>query len=144
MGAAPEETPDGTGVLVADTVFTQMNALPGPIQEIVARTILSVGTASGAVPVDLTVPDSPPGAQYMALSTPDPDAPVIIYREITSDEQGLEGRWLVTTLLAPAVFRQYRRAGRMVYFPDTSTLVNLSKAEPAELNDVALRAIGEP
>lgn len=80
----------------------------------------------------------------MALSTPDPDAPVIIYREITPDDQGLDGKWLVTTLLAPAVFRQYRRAGRMVFFPDTNTLVSLSKAEPGELNDVALRAIGEP
>jgi hypothetical protein len=106
---AADDMPAATDVLVADTVLAQLDALDPPVQQIVARTIQTVGRADGAVPFSLTVPDSPPGAQYLALSTPDPNAPVIIYREITPAETSLNGRWLVTTLLSVENYLAYKQ-----------------------------------
>lgn len=128
-------------VLVADSVLAQLDALSPAVQEIVAWTIQDVGRTEGAVPVNLTVPDSPPGAEYMALSTSDPDAPVIIYRAVTSAETNLNGRWLVTTLLSAENYAKYRRIQQEFPFGDETRSQLVGSEDYGRLMDVAVRAV---
>jgi hypothetical protein len=131
------------GVLVADTVLKQMDVLDPAVQQIVARTIQTVGQENGAVPVSLTVPGSPAGAQYLALSTPDPRAPVIIYRQITPAETNLHGKWLVTTLLSAENYLTYNKLQLQRQFSGAEAMQELSVDDHGQLNRVALRAVAE-
>lgn len=112
MSAAPvSDPPVASGVLIAQTVLDRLNELAQtqPEQaEAVARAIQEVGRAPGA-PIRIDRSNGPPGAQYMALASSNPDAPVIIYRAHMPDVDEPPG-WLVTALLPAAEYRQYREA----------------------------------
>lgn len=112
MSAQPiSDPPVRSDVLVAQTVLDRLGALAEewPDQaDAVARAIQTVGKAK-PVPIRIDLPDSTPGASYMALASADPEAPVIIYRQLVPHVDDDKG-WLVTALLAPAEFRRYKEA----------------------------------
>lgn len=112
MSAAPtSDPPVASDVLVAQAVLDRLNRLAetDPDQaDAVARAIQTVGRARAA-PIRIDLPNGPPGAKYMALAPSDPDAPVIIYRALIPGVDHGSG-WLVTALLPPTEYRQYREA----------------------------------
>ena len=66
----------------------------------VNRAINSIGTVPGR---RIDLPTAPPGTPYYALRTSNPDAPVVIYRELRGDE---DGDYLVVSLMTPGQYRQ--------------------------------------
>lgn len=134
MSAAPiSDPPVASDVLVAQTVLDRLGKLAEtePEQaEAVARAIQTVGRAQAA-PIRIDLPNGPPGAKYMALAPSDPDAPVIIYRALIPDVDRRSG-WLVTALLPPTEYRQYREAERTGLLDDpmfqTLMLIGLAAA----------------
>ena len=66
----------------------------------VNRAINSIGTVPGR---RIDLPTAPPGTPYYALRTGNPDAPVVIYRELRGDE---DGDYLVVSLMTPGQYRQ--------------------------------------
>lgn len=57
---------------------------------------------SEGAPIDITVPDDPPGTRYFAVQPDNEYAPVPIYRESADGEQG---DFLVVALYPPATYR---------------------------------------
>lgn len=136
----PADVPVASNVAVAETVVRQVAALPEPQQRAVAYAIQTVGTAPGS-PVKLTVPGSPPGARYMALASPDPDAPVIVYRaKVQGHDQDAPG-WLVTTLLSADKFRLYKEAERKNLLDEPIVQSLIKGAIIGAVGYVILRAI---
>jgi hypothetical protein len=62
-------------------------------------------------PVRIEVPGAPPDRDYRAIVPPDLDVPVVIYRRLQSDD-GVDGDWLVTTLIDRDVYEEYLQAER--------------------------------
>jgi hypothetical protein len=53
------------------------------------------------------IPGAPPAEPFLAVEPENPDAPVVIYRRTTTDEQG---DWLVVSLMNPGDYHAVRRA----------------------------------
>lgn len=136
------EVPVATNVAVAETVLEQLAALPEQQQEAVAYAIQTVGTAPG-IPVKLTVPGSPQGARYMALATPNPDAPVIVYRAMVEGHDDGAPGWLVTTLLSADKFKLYKEAERKNLLDDPTVQALIKGAIVGAVGYVILRAIAD-
>lgn len=74
----------------------------------VRQAIRSISTAEGS-PIRIDDTGAPPGAQYRAIASPLPEAPIVIYRQLIPAADKAEG-WLVTSLLPPAEYLNYREA----------------------------------
>jgi hypothetical protein len=98
QGAQPE-------VRVAEPVITEMRAMPREQAAAAARAIQRIGSDAG---VALRIP--PPGipdGHYLAIVPDDPEAPVVIYRELTQAEGG---GYLVTALADRDTYDAYEHA----------------------------------
>jgi hypothetical protein len=65
----------------------------------------------------IDLPTAPAGTPYYALRTSDPDAPVIIYRQMRKDE---DGDYLVVSLMTPSQYRQQQEAEESGILDDPS------------------------
>jgi hypothetical protein len=60
-------------------------------------------------PIRIDVPDAPPGREYRAIVPNGNGAPVVIYRRLEPSD-GVDGDWLVTTLIDRDKYGEYLRA----------------------------------
>lgn len=140
MTAVPaDDQPVASGVMVAQPVLDRIERLDPAQQHAVALAIQSIGQVEGA-PIRIDVPDGPPAAEYMALAPADPDAPLVIYRRLAA-RQGYD--YLVTALLEPDKYQQYKQAERdhLLDDPAFKTLVRGIEAGGAAY--VAGRVLGD-
>jgi hypothetical protein len=87
-------------IMVALPVEERIGKLVNKQAAAVNRAIDRIGTVPGR---RIDLPTAPPGTPYYALQTSNPDAPVIIYREMRKEE---DGDYLVVSLMTPSQFRQ--------------------------------------
>jgi hypothetical protein len=104
MNMEPEHQPDPGGdvfvppdIRAASMQLAQSN--PAAAASLV-RAMLAIPAAGK--PIDIVVPDDPPGTKYFAVEPDDEYAPVPIYR---SSQKGEHGTYLVVALYPPASYR---------------------------------------
>jgi hypothetical protein len=100
-----------SGIRVASPVNVQLREMrmadPQKAQA-VDDAIRHIPSGAGE-PIQLDLPEAPPGRQYRAIVPHATDAPVVIYRSLEPSEH-VDGNWLVTTLVGRDQYREYRRA----------------------------------
>ncbi|HVB45232.1 MAG TPA: hypothetical protein VNF47_21360 [Streptosporangiaceae bacterium] len=100
----PAPRQDG-GVRVTRAAMEELWKITNPAQGgTLRRLIVGIPQAEG-IPVDIS--GAPPGTQYLAIVSDDPELPVIVYRPTLPDE---EGEWLVTALLDRDTYQQQKQA----------------------------------
>jgi hypothetical protein len=97
-----EETPRPR-IAVAQPVMRRIRALPPSIADAMQAAIRAIGKQTGE-PIDL--PNERPGTPYLAQHAGVSGAPVLIYRETGTGE---EGDYLVVGLLTPEEYRQQKQ-----------------------------------
>lgn len=141
MSTVPaDDQPAASGVMVAQPVLDRIERLEPAQQHAVAVAIQSIGKVEGA-PIRIDVPDGPPGAEYMALGSPDPDAPLVIYRRRAAGQMGFE--YLVTALLEPDKYQQYKQAEREHLLDDPGFKTLVRGIEDGGAAYVAGRVLGD-
>lgn len=84
----------------------------------------------------LNIPGAPTAEPFLATEPEDPDAPIVIYRRTTPDE---EGDWLVVSLMNPGDYRAARRAEQTLAAapPAVRDLVNAAVAGTISSVDIS-------
>jgi hypothetical protein len=122
-------------VRVARAVIQAMDGLPSPWSAAVARTIRNIGKVRGQ-PIQLTVPDAPTGAKFLALAPEeDPSAPVVIYRPL-SRREGQGPGWRVTALMDRDAYEEYKSAESQGLFKDPGTIRAVAEATDAVISSM--------
>lgn len=91
----------------------------------------AVNDAIGDIPANpgqpLDIPGAPPAEPFLAKEPRDPDAPAVIYRRTTTEEQG---HWVVVSLMNRADYRAFRHADQQLgsYPPAVREIVNAAVA----------------
>jgi hypothetical protein len=114
MSATAEELPSPAiaSIAVAQTVVDQLDRMDPRDAAEIAKAIATVADDPG-VPVRIDVPPGATAKDFRALSTSDPDLPVIIYCP------GPEpGTWLVVALVDPATYQTYRKGEKQRLLDD--------------------------
>ena len=97
-----------------DERIAELNKIRPAEAVAVNRAIDSIGTVTGR---RIDLPTAPSGTPYYALRTGNPDAPVVIYREMRKDE---DGDYLVVSLMTPSQYRQQQEVEESGILDDPS------------------------
>jgi hypothetical protein len=98
----------------AEAAFSTLQAAAPAQAEAVSDAINDI-TVSAGQRIDL--PGAPPGEPFLAKEPRDPEAPAVIYRHATIEEQG---EWLVVSLMGRDDYNAARRAEReLATYPPT-------------------------
>jgi hypothetical protein len=104
--------PGIASVAVAQTVVDQLDRMELRDAREIASAISTIGSDPG-VPIKIRLPDEAEPRDYRALSTADPDLPVILYTA------GAEpGTWVATALIDPETYQTYKRGERQRLLDD--------------------------
>ena len=91
----------------AEAEFKRLQAVAPSQADAVSGAINDIPDNPGNPGRRLNLPGAPPAEPFLAVEPRDPDAPAVIYRRTTPEE---DGDWLVVSLMSQDDYRAARRA----------------------------------